>query len=384
MNIFKYVKKVGLASLLMLSLNANAALLNLPTSQPIIEFGATGLISYDADTGLVVISGVPASIFSENPFIFGDIAGSTDGDEKFFTIEFRVDQNGKFVSGEAGAPDLVIKGSADTDFDTIPDYDGVLLEADVADFGFQDGGATDDRFELRLNNIAGEFAPLFEGKDLVINITSEISQEFPNAFNGSFTTSFSGLAKGSISATNLIPATPLACHIQVDSSCSVNGKPNADVCRIKVSKSSKFWQHKTKRVYGRLCGKQKYGMHGSPIQWWESKYSKEDVKFTYVVTNQGKTPITDLFIDDSFDTGVTGLPATLLPGQSVTVRRTEKLNEELENRVDVFGKSGDAICTDSDIVEVEQIKKYSGHYHHGHQKDDDRDDDKKKRWSIWW
>ncbi len=384
MNILKNITKLALASLLMCSLNSNAALLNLPTSQPIIEFGATGLISYDVESGLVVISGVPASIFNEAPFISGDILATTVGDEKYFTVEFHVDQNGNFVSGEAGVPDLVIKGSADTDFDTVPDYDGVLLEADVADFGFQDGGTSDDRFDLRLNNVTGAFAPLFQGKDLAINITSEISAEFTNPFNGSFAASFSGLAKGNISATELVPPPPTACHINVDTSCSVNGKPDADMCRIKVSKSSKFWQHKVNNYHGHSCGKRKYGMHGTPVQWWERNYSKEDVKFTYVVTNTGTTPITDLIIDDSFDTGVTGLPATLLPGQSVTLTRTEKLNEEIENKVDVFGKSGEAQCTDSDIVEITVKKKYSGNHHHGHHKDDDHDDDKKKRWSIWW
>jgi hypothetical protein len=60
-------------------------------------------------------------------------------------------------------------------------------------------------------------------------------------------------------------------------------------------------------------------------------------------------------VSDAFDTAVAGIPATLAPGQSATVTRTESLSEALENAVLVTGRYVTAQCTASDTVLIKDM-----------------------------
>lgn len=342
---------------------AHADLLGLVPNEPQIDFGADGIASYDAATGEVTVSGLPATLSQTllDPFIFGEVMGATGDDEKLVTVKFHVDAAGQFVSGIDG-PDVVVKGSIDVDFDGVPDYDGVLVEGEVTHFGFRDGGAGDDAFDLRINITGGllnqptlsstgvQLPALYGDNDLALQVASEVSTEFPTPFGGSFAASFAGPAKGILGSVAALPPVADSCKLDVEAACSVDGGPNKSKCRIKVAKSAKHWEHVWFDYHGRSCRKSKYGMHGQSVPSWANKYPKTDVKFTYVVTNTGTTPITNLLIDDSFDAPVSGLPTTLNPGQSISLVRTEKLNERLENVVAVMGESGTAMCSDRDTV----------------------------------
>lgn len=336
-----------------------AALLGLTPGEPTVDFGGAGIIAYDAATGIVTISGTPATIFQSDPFILGEVLGTGADDEKLVTIKFKVDSNGAFVSGVDG-PDLVVTGSVDTDFDTIPNYDGILLQGEVTQFGFLDGTATgaSDNFDLRVQFDAttpGALAPLYTDKDLGVSIVSEVSAEFPTSFAGSFDTSFTAQAKGVIGSVDLLapPPPPVGCcKLDVEAYCSVDGGPFKSKCRIKATKSPKHWEHEDFDFDGHSCRHSTYGLHGSPVPSWANRYQSTPVTFKYVITNKGTTPIASLLVKDSFDTPVSGVPTGLAVGQSVTLTRTENLHEGIDVSVKVFGINAPNRCGDKDVVVV--------------------------------
>jgi len=348
---------------------ALAALLGVTSAEPTLDFPGSGMIDYNATTGTVTISGTPATLFQNDPFIYGEVLGTGVDDERFITIEFKVDTLGNVVDGTAA---LTVKGSIDVDFDSIADYDGVLLQADVDAFGFLEGGASDDVFDLRLTNVTGALALLYAGKDLAVVMNSEISTEFPTPFSGSFATPFIGQAKGVLGAVDPVVVVG-ECSLDVDAFCSVNGGPNKTKCRIKATKSSSHWEHVDRDYHGRSCKRSKYGMHGTPEPSWTKKYPATDVLFTYVVTNTGTTPISNLIVDDSFDTDVSGVPTTLAPGASVTLTRMVQMREALTDTVSVMGEYGAAMCSANDNVVIsDKLRKMKLH-----DMDDYKDKDKR-------
>lgn len=297
-------------------------------------------------------------------FIYGEVLGTGLDDERTVTIQFKVDGSGQLVSGTGG---FTVTGAIDIDFDSIADYEGVLLQADMDSFGFLDGGAADDAFDVRLTNVTGALAGYYAGKDLAIVVSSEVSVDFPDAFNGSFGADFLSQAKGVIGAADPIVVAG-ECGLSVEAYCSVNGSPNKTKCQIKTTKASSHWEHGGFDYQGRSCRRSKYGMHGNPEPSWSKKYPATDVLFTYVVTNTGTTPISNLMVDDSFDTAVPGIPTTLAVGQSVTLTRTVALREKLTDSVMVMGEFGAAMCTALDNVVITDKMREMRHHDMGHYK----------------
>jgi hypothetical protein len=305
--------------------HSQAALLGLTPGEPTVDFGGAGIIGFEAATGLVTLSGQPATLFQTEPFLYGEILGTGADDEKLITVQFHVDATGNFVSGVDG-PDLIVKGAIDVDFDGMADYDGILLEAEVSQFGYENGASGgNDGFDLRFNSVGGVLAPLYGSNELALNVISEASTEFLTPFGGDFSANFVGQAKGLLGAT--VPANPpgpVACQLDVDATCSVGaGEHGKSKCRIKVSKSPKHWEHVDHEYGGRSYRRSKYGMHGHIVPPWASRYPATAVTFTYVITNTGATPVSNLNVADSFEGPVAGVPATLAPGQSVTLTRVE-------------------------------------------------------------
>ncbi len=359
------------AAAMALPMAADAALLGLTVQDPTIDVAAGGVLAYNAAAGVVTLSGTPQLLQQLDPFLFAEFMGTGADDEKLFTLQFKVDASGNFLQGVDG-PDLVIKGSLDTDFDGVADYDGVLLEAEVAAFGFQDGAAgANDRFDVRLMPTGGLLAALYAGRDLSVVVDGEPSEDYPSPFAGSFGADFVGLAK--IVAGAIDPAASGPCALKLETFCSVDGARDRQVCRIKVTKSPRHWEHVTHQCHGRTLRVSKYGMHGQNVPAWASRYQSTPVRFTYVVTNTGQTPVSNLQIIDSFDTDITGLPALLQPGQQITLRRTEALHEGLVNAVIASGESGAQMCMSRDSVAVkDKVRRKRQH-------DDDRYHDKRAR-----
>lgn len=356
---------------------AHATILGLTPADPTIDFGSSGVISFNATTGIVTISGTPSTLFRNDPFLFGTILGTGVDNESLITVQFRVDSTGAFISGVDG-PDLIVKGAIDVDFDGTPDYDGVLLEAEVVQFGSADGGASEDFFDLRLSVTGGALAPLYAGQNLAMRIVSEISTEYPTPFSGSFVAPFSGLAKGVIGS--VVPLVVASCKIDVEAYCAVGNDRKSSSCRISTAKSPKHWDYHERETHdGKRYKRYSYGMHGMPVPYWAQRTTTTNVKFTYVIKNTGTTPVSGIVLDDSFDTLVLGVPATLTPNQTVTITRTESLSDMLQNTVLFSAQYGGAACTDTDTVVVkEKLRPRRRHDDDRYQdKDDDHDKDRR-------
>ncbi len=383
MNIKKILTVVALGTACVSApLTSQAMLLGLTPAEPTVDFAASGVINFVPNTsggGTVTISATPSTLFQNDPFLFADINGATTDNEKLITVQFNVDASGHFVSGVSGA-DLIVKGAIDIDFDGVLDYDGILLEAEVAEFGFEDGGSIDDFFDLRLNTVSGLLAPYYNGRDLAIRMISEISAEYPNAFNNSFATAFTGQAKGVLGATDQsVQPTPDVCSLDVEAYCSVDGSPNATKCRINLDRSAKHWEREDYQHKGQTHSHSTLGMHGDPVPAWSTKYKTTDVKFTYVISNLGGTTVSDLKLTDSFDTAIAAVPTSILAGGTVTVTRTVKLNEELENTATVLGGYGTAACGDVDVVVIKDKLRERRRHDDDNYKDKSEDDKKKDR-----
>ena len=371
MSIKAILHAAGVAVTLLAGTASHAALLNLQVQNPTIEVAAGGVIAYNATAGVVTISGTPQILQQLMPFLFAEFQGTEIDDERLVTIQFKVDSAGRFVSGVDG-PDLVIKGAVDTNFDGVPDHDGVLLEAEVTAFGFADGVAgANDRFDLRLTPTGGLLAFLYAGRQLAVTVDGEPSADYPNAFSGSFTADFVGLAKAVVGAAEIMSTAP--CRMNVRAFCAVNGGPDRQVCRIQVTKSPKHWEPVGHERMGHTFKVLKYGMHGAAVPAWTARQVGTQVRFRYVVTNTGPTPVNNLQLIDSFDTDPSGGPSLLAPGASYTFTRTESLHEGLVNMVLATGESGGQMCMAQDSVAVkDKVRKKRQH-------DDDRYLDKRAR-----
>lgn len=331
-----------------------AALLGLTPATPTIDFSASGVISYDSVNGNINISGIPSTLFSTTPFIYGEIMGTGPDNVKDIEINFIVDAAGSVVAGDVMTPDLVITGSIDTNGDGLADYSGTLLTAEVSQFGFFDDSANgNDSFDLRLNNIGGDLAYLYDGQDLAISINSPDSPEYATPFNGSFDADWQAQAAGLVGSTSPVTSGGSGdCQINLVAECSVNGGDFKDKCRIKTSRSPKHWERHEYSHHGHLFYKSTYGMHGDPVPAWAANYPSSEVVFRYTVSNDGDTPISDIILEDSFDTPLASYPASLAVGDSFSVTRTIELHEGIENGVNVIGAYNANSCGATDVVVV--------------------------------
>lgn len=335
----------------LLSNPAQAALVGVTANTPTIAFGGSGIIDYVASTGIVTISGDPAQIFSTSPFLVSEILGTGTNDEQLVSISFQVNSSGAFVSGVTG-DDLVVKGWIDVDGDgtvNAGDYDGILLTGEVTHFGFMNGaGSAADKFDLRITVTGGALAPLYSGSNLGVIVDSEVSTEYPNPFNGSWSTDFVAQAKGIIGKD--VPSGP--CHVKLSAYCSVNGGPLQEKCRIKVTRAPEHWERCEYSWNGHTYKRSEYGMHGDPVPPWAANYPSTAVTFTYVLENDGNVDANNIVLQDSFDTPLTGVPSSLAPGATATVTRTVNLREEMKNHVQLCASNGSNECGAHDVVVI--------------------------------
>jgi hypothetical protein len=342
------------AATLLCPVVSSAALIGGDAQDPKIDFGGAGVVDYDYATNILTISGVPATLLRNDPFLFGTIIGTGVNDERLFTVQLRVSPTGQFIGGIDG-PDIVVIGAVDVDFDGIEDYTGVLLEAEVTQFGFQNSAfGTTDGFDLRAIVTGGSLMPLYTNPNLAIQVFSEASAEFLTPFNGTFTADFAGPAKGVLGT--ITPVVVGQCKIDVEAYCSVDGGAFSSKCRITQAKSPKYWDYETRVCHGKTYKRYAYGLHGTAEPAWSKSrgFEATNVTFKYVVKNIGTTPITAIDLDDSFDTDVTGFPTSLAAGASFSITRTESLREAMDDAVLVSGMNGSAQCTDSDTVVIKE------------------------------
>jgi len=218
-----------LATSSLLSTNANATLIDLPSLEtPTVVFDNTGTTVYDANTGILLTDALPiATQFSltafpsfVNPGAFGESV----------SIGVQLDTQGNLIGGVEG-DDLVIIGEIDTDRDGTADYSGTLLTAEVLEFGFQDDGFN-DLYNYTFVVTGGALATEYPTGNIGLTIVSEGS---------SFTTfeaSFTGASKGTIGSIPTIPPQVTECKIDVLGTCTVQVPPTQPSCDAKIAAST--------------------------------------------------------------------------------------------------------------------------------------------------
>ncbi len=163
--------------------SASAELLGDQPGEPNTLFNATGTTTYEAGNGLFSVQATPLStLFAE-----GEARVDFDSTQpRSLTIDFILDANGNVVGGVPG-DDLELVG-------TVNGFSGVLLTGEIDAFGFLNFGTT-DYFDARFTVTGGQWAEagLFEGSTIFVSWVAGGS-----TFAGSFTSSFSGGAKGNV------------------------------------------------------------------------------------------------------------------------------------------------------------------------------------------
>lgn len=184
-------RTVVTASMLVASGGTFAALIGLPLLDfPATVSNQTGTVDYNTATELFSIASAPAFVkFSAPapPQLVTAVAGTP-----VLTVDILVGANGMITGGHPGE-DLYVFGEV-TDPTTNITYSGVLLTGEIADFGYLDlSEGTTDQYDMRFTLTGGALAPLFNGSDIGVNITSENS-----TFAGSFSLNFGGSCKATL------------------------------------------------------------------------------------------------------------------------------------------------------------------------------------------
>lgn len=177
---------------------AQAAMLGVQLRFPMAVYDNQGTLNYDAGSDLLSIDATPLAMRFPSPGIFDTVS------PRSLTIRVTVDGTGMLTGGVPG-DDLVLVGDVDVvPTDGIMDYAGVLLTGEVVQFGYQDSGGPTDLYDFRFMVTGGALADLFSGQDIGVTVQSETSD-----FADDFAVSFSGEAKGTLGAIDMICALDL-------------------------------------------------------------------------------------------------------------------------------------------------------------------------------
>lgn len=164
---------------------ASATLLNLPLTFPLLSYDNGGSTTYSASTLEFLVDAAPIAIrtsASDSPHFITPVQGFED-----FRISIQVDNAGN-LTGAPAFDDLAVIGSVFLDGETRA---GVLLTAEIVDFGHQNNGAT-DLFDFQFQVTGGILEGYF---DALIGVTLQSER---STFGGSFEEDFRGGAKGTL------------------------------------------------------------------------------------------------------------------------------------------------------------------------------------------
>ncbi len=173
-----------------------AALLNDLTGFPSLVTDQTGSIAYNKTTRMVSVRSAPLAIRFSATTAPHFVTATPDNNPQLLTIDIKVGNNGKAVDGFAGE-DLYIYGAV-TDDNNV-NYSGVLLSGEIVKWGYLNSGTT-DQYDFRFTVSGGALAPLFDGKDIGVKLTSENS-----TFNNSFCVNFGGGCKAVVGPIDPLP-----------------------------------------------------------------------------------------------------------------------------------------------------------------------------------
>lgn len=206
---------------------ASADLLGVSPGFPQTVYNNQGMTHYDAATGLLSVDARPiATRFAANQP--PRIVGADPMGDRYLFLRVRLDTNGALLGGVPG-DDFIVVGAVDQDGNGSPDFSGVLLAGEVAQFGFltpnpdepavgltetmraiqdaaalcgNDGydgfedivnvnGGVSAQFDFRIYPTSGAYLTLFQNQDCGLTLLSEQSN-----FSGSWFSNWMGEAKG--------------------------------------------------------------------------------------------------------------------------------------------------------------------------------------------
>jgi protocatechuate 3,4-dioxygenase beta subunit len=161
---------------------------------PDVYYDTTGRLTYTAPAGDV--PGTFDSVALPTQFKLSASARPVAvKNPRDFHLAIRLNGDGSVAGGIAGA-DLQVDGWIDMNNNNVvdgPDYSGVLLTAEILQFGFNDSGGPNDNYDFRLYPTGGALMPFFAGKDVGLVMTS-----LNSTFAGIFTEGFTGWCQGII------------------------------------------------------------------------------------------------------------------------------------------------------------------------------------------
>jgi hypothetical protein len=181
------------------------SLLGVSLEYPQVTYDVLGTLAYNATAETFDSQAVPTAfrLSSTSPPVVVRAPRN-------FQLHFLVDNSGNVIGGVPG-DDLLIEGQIDVNRDNIIDYDGVLLTAEIRQFGYLDTGTVTDQYDFRLIPTGGDLLPFFAGQDVGMRMTS------PNStFGGSFTVNFLGEAHGILGPIDILSAGSVAGRVFVD------------------------------------------------------------------------------------------------------------------------------------------------------------------------
>lgn len=173
-------------------------LLGVEVVNPLLTFDSGGKMMYDAEARLCLANATVLFFRWDGTQLLLPFGSAK------LKLAFRVTGGGQGVEGVDG-PDLVVTGTIDIDADMEPEYDGVLLEAEVEAMGFESAGEGLALFDLTFRTTGGALAGV-TGQTIGLILTSESS-----TFQGTFCSDFAGGAKGTLGTTisgDVCPRTP--------------------------------------------------------------------------------------------------------------------------------------------------------------------------------
>ncbi len=167
--------------------NSCSDLLGVPLDFPQIVFDTNGVMGLQPN-GTLLVDAEPVAIRLEA----GGAPARITGDRKL-DVAIRLNEDCSLDGGTGGA-DIEVDG--DVDLGPLGSFSGQLLAGEVLDFASRDSGGPTDEYEILSSVLQGELIHLYEGKNLLISITS------PNSnFEGDCSVTFEGDVLGTISAT---------------------------------------------------------------------------------------------------------------------------------------------------------------------------------------
>jgi hypothetical protein len=171
--------------------NTFAALLGVQPAIPQITFDSLSYAnpygtSYDATTRIFSIHASPVS------YVWGVRKLVAIGGTRSLAIQAHLNGSGQVVPDGDGDGIVITGDILPTSTYTGPAYTGTLLTGKLTRFGYYNGGTTDS-YDFRFTPTGGALYEQYKSYDIGVTVTSENS-----TFNGSFTDSFMGVAKGTV------------------------------------------------------------------------------------------------------------------------------------------------------------------------------------------